>query len=78
MPYVAALSTLKPYQKGIIVDTSCLLDSRVYIEEIGLLKGTPIQLVQISPLKELFYICFRGTQVAIKQKIAELIKVQIP
>lgn len=71
------LSSTKPNQLGHIVGVRLPPKQKLYLEELGFLEGTPIQLVRFSPLKDLLYLNFRGTKIALQKELADCISVSV-
>jgi Fe2+ transport system protein FeoA len=69
------LDTLKPGERctisefcGEACDTHCLM-------EMGLLEGTPVEIVKYAPFGDPMEICFRGYHLSIRKDVARSIMV---
>jgi len=66
---------LKRGEKGIITNFSND-DIPVKFQELGCLPGNEVQLVQLSPFKDLLYLTINDSHFAIRKETAELIEIR--
>ncbi|MGC9353782.1 MAG: FeoA family protein [Mariniphaga sp.] len=65
---------LKTGEKGVIDNYSTDLIP-VKLQELGCLPGNEVQLIQLSPFKDLLYLNINGSYFAIRKEIAALIEI---
>jgi ferrous iron transport protein A len=65
---------LKKGEKGIIGSYSIDLIP-VKLQELGCLPGNEVQLIQLSPFKDLLYLNINGSFFAIRKEMAALIEI---
>lgn len=68
------IAQLKKGEKGVIGDYSTDLIP-VKLQELGCLPGNEVQLIQLSPFKDLFYLNINGSFFAIRKETAALIEI---
>lgn len=70
------IAQLKPGQKGIIKEFEV---ERIPVKllELGCLPGSVVELVQIAPLKDPYYINVNGSHIAIRRELARHIALEI-
>ena len=70
------IAQLKPGQKGIIKEFDV---ERIPVKllELGCLPGSVVELIQIAPLKDPFYINVNGSHIAIRKLLASYIALEI-
>ncbi|MCA1761138.1 MAG: ferrous iron transport protein A [Bacteroidales bacterium] len=68
------IAHLKKGEKGVIGDYSTDLIP-VKLQELGCLPGNQVQLIQLSPFKDLLYLNINGSFFAIRRETAALIKI---
>ena len=70
------LSTLTPGTRGVVAEIRIPPASRGRLLEMGLLVGTPIELVRFAPLGDPVEIKVRGYNLSLRKHEAELILVR--
>ena len=70
------LSTLAPGTRGVVTEIRIPPASRGRLLEMGLLVGTPIELVRFAPLGDPVEIKVRGYNLSLRKHEAELILVR--
>ena len=70
------IAQLKPGQKGIIKEFDV---ERIPVKllELGCLPGSVVELIQIAPLKDPYYINVNGSHIAIRKELAGYIALDI-
>jgi len=68
------IAHLKRGEKGVIGDYSTDLIP-VKLQELGCLPGNEVQLIQLSPFKDLLYLNINGSFFAIRKETAALIEI---
>ena len=70
------IAQLKPGQKGIIKEFEV---DRIPVKllELGCLPGSVVELVQIAPLKDPYYINVNGSHIAIRRDLANNIALEV-
>ena len=70
------IAQLKPGQKGIIKEFD--VDKiPVKLLELGCLPGSEVELIQIAPLKDPYYINVNGSHIAIRKDLASYIALEV-
>ena len=72
----ATIAQLKPGQKGIIKEFEV---ERIPVKllELGCLPGSMVELVQIAPLNDPYYINVNGSHIAIRRELASYIALEV-
>lgn len=70
------LSSLVPGAKAVVAEIKVPAESRGRLLEMGLLVGTPVQLVRFAPLGDPIEIKIRGYNLTLRKHEAELILVR--
>jgi len=69
------LSTLKPGERAVVVRVDIPPDQRGRLMEMGLLPGTPLELVRFAPLGDPVEIKLRNYHLSLRRLEAEKIQV---
>lgn len=72
------LSSLAPGQVGIVAAIQVPSDSKPRLLEMGLLKGTRVQLIRFAPMGDPVEIKIRGYHLTLRRHEAEQILVECP
>jgi ferrous iron transport protein A len=73
----AGLDTLVPGEKGIVVNLSAsTFEIRQRLLEMGLTKGTTIEVIRLAPLGDPIEIKIRGYRLSLRRKEAEAVIVK--
>jgi len=70
-----ALSTLNPGERSVVVRIDIPPDQRGRLLEMGLLPGTPVELVRFAPLGDPVEIKLRNSHLSLRRLEAEKIQV---
>jgi ferrous iron transport protein A len=70
------LSTLAPGVKGVVARIDVPPDRRGRLMEMGLLVGTPVELVRFAPLGDPVEIRLRGYLLSLRKHEADLVQVR--
>jgi Fe2+ transport system protein FeoA len=69
------LSSLAPGTKGVVAEIRIPPEHRARVLEMGLLVGTPVELVRFAPLGDPVEILVRGYHLSLRKHEAELVLV---
>ena len=69
------IADLKIGETGVIKQV-CFNDIPLKLLEMGCIPGKEVELVQIAPFNDPLYIIVNGSHIAIREEIAELIKIE--
>ena len=70
------LSNLAPGKSGVVVELRVPVESQARLLEMGLLAGTPIDMIRYAPLGDPVEIKIRGYHLSIRRHEADLILVR--
>ena len=71
------LSSLTPGTRGVVTEILVPVEHRARILEMGVLVGTPIELVRFAPLGDPVEIRIRGYNLSLRKHEADQIRVRI-
>jgi ferrous iron transport protein A len=79
MPHpLLALTSLAAGKSAVLAELRLPPDARARLQELGLVAGTPVQLVRFAPLGDPVEIHVRGSNLSVRRHEAEQILVEGP
>lgn len=77
-PTLLALTSLEAGKSAVLAELRLPADVRSRLQELGLVAGTPVQLVRFAPLGDPVEIHVRGSYLSVRRHEAEQILVETP
>lgn len=76
-PVVTTLDTLRPGQRGKILQLGGEPALTVRLMEMGLLAGEPVELLGVAPLGDPISVLIRGSRLALRRRDAAAVKIEL-